>query len=352
MRYAGEFAALGTAACWSVSSNLFVVAGRRMGPDVLNRLRITAAAVFLGGTLLVLRGSPWPNWATGSQVALLAASGVIGFVFGDNWYFRSLVSLGAGRAALLASLAPLFTAILGWPVLGEIPGPLALLGMALTLGGIFWVLIEREHEERAHGGTVAGREGVGGPGTAVPLRSGAAGPVEVTPAGPPSAVGPAAGTDPPRSRARGRTRALLTAGVIAGVLAAVGQAVGYVISKLALRTGIDPLSATVVRVVAAVVGIWALAFAQGAARSSLAPLRDRRATLFMVGGAIGGPFLGVTLSLAALQYIQAGVAASITAIYPVLTFLIAARFHGEPLTVQTMAGTLVAVAGVIVLFLR
>jgi drug/metabolite transporter (DMT)-like permease len=33
----------------------------------------------------------------------------VGFVFGDTNYFRALVILGPGRAALLASLAPLFT---------------------------------------------------------------------------------------------------------------------------------------------------------------------------------------------------------------------------------------------------
>jgi drug/metabolite transporter (DMT)-like permease len=46
------------------------------------------------------------------------------------------------------------------------------------------------------------------------------------------------------------------------------------------------------------------------------------------------------------------VAASITAIYPVLTLLLSSRFHGERLTLQTMAGALVVVAGVVVLFLR
>jgi drug/metabolite transporter (DMT)-like permease len=44
------------------------------------------------------------------------------------------------------------------------------------------------------------------------------------------------------------------------------------------------------------------------------------------------------------------VAALITAIYPLLTFLIAARFHGERLTLRTPGGTAVAVVGVIVLF--
>lgn len=298
MRFAGEFAALGTAVCWAAGSNFFAAAGRRMGSVTLNRLRITVAAGFLAIALVAVRGSPWPTWATTTQVALLAVSGLIGFVFGDTYYFRALVILGPGRAALLASLAPLFTAVLGWPVLGEVPGPLALLGMALTLGGIFWVLYERGHSAPAH---VEGSAAVG---------------------------------------------------VVAGVLGALGQAAGYVISKLALRSGLDPLSATVIRIVAAAVGVWVLAAASGRMVRSLEALRDRRGTAFMVAGAISGPFLGVTLSLAALKYIQAGVAASIIAIYPVLTILLSARFHGERITFRTVSGTLVAVAGVVVLFLR
>jgi drug/metabolite transporter (DMT)-like permease len=298
VRYAGEFAALGTAVCWAAGSNFFAAAGRRMGSVVLNRLRITVAGGFLGLALLLTRGSPWPTWASPAQVGLLALSGLIGFVFGDTYYFRSLIILGPGRAALLASTAPLFTTLLGWPVLGEAPGPLALLGMALTLGGIFWVLYEREHRVRTH---VEGSAFVG---------------------------------------------------VIAGVLGAAGQAVGFVISKLALRSGLDPLSATVIRIGAAVVGVWLLAAVQRETVKSFAALRDRRGSLFMVGGAFFGPFMGVTLSLTALKYIEAGVAASITAIYPVLTILLSSRFHGERLTFRTLAGALVAVAGVVVLFLR
>ncbi len=298
MRYAGEVAALGTAVCWATGSNLFVVAGQRMGSVFLNRLRITAGAVFLGATLLVLRGSPWPHWATSAQVALLAVSGLVGFVFGDTYYFRSMVILGPGRAALLASLSPLMTVFLGWPVLGEKPGPMTLLGMALTVGGITWVLWEQERREHQHPeGSVA-------------------------------------------------------MGVLAGVLAALGQTVGYVISKMALRTGLDPLSATVVRVFAAVVGVWVLGLVQRDVRASLRTLRDRAATLSMIGGSVFGPFLGVTLSLTALLFIQAGVAASITAIYPVLTLIVSSRVHGERMTWRTLTGAVVAVAGVIVLFMR
>jgi drug/metabolite transporter (DMT)-like permease len=299
MRFAGEFAALGTAVCWASGSMLFSVAGRRMGSGVLNRLRITVACVFLGAALLVTRGSPWPFWATSMQVTLLAASGLVGFVFGDRYYFKSLVILGPSRATLVYSTAPLFTALLAWPILHELPGPLAFLGIVLMLAGIYIVLKGRggrQQTDHAEGSTYVG--------------------------------------------------------VIAGVLGALGGAVGYVISKLALKDGLDPLSATVIRVVAATIGIWALAGMKGSAMKTFAALKDRRGSAFMVGGAFLGPFLGVTLSLTALKYIEAGVAASITAIYPVLTLFLAAIFQGEKITLRAALGTLVAVAGVVVLFLR
>ena len=298
MRFAGEFAALGTAVCWAAGSNFFAAAGQRLGSVVLNRLRITVAALLLCTALFILRGSPWPVWAAPWQVGLLALSGLVGFVFGDTYYFRSLVILGPGRAALVTSMAPVFTVLFALPLLGEHPGPLVLLGMALTLGGIAWVIWEREHKTREH------------------------------------------------------VEGSMLVGVVAGVLAAVGQAGGYVLSKMALRSDLDPLSATVIRIVAAAIGVWLLAAFQRDVRRSLGALRDGRGSAFMVGGAFFGPFLGVTLSLTALKYIEAGVAASITAIYPVLTLLLSSRFHGERLTLRTLAGALVAGAGVVVLFLR
>jgi len=125
-----------------------------------------------------------------------------------------------------------------------------------------------------------------------------------------------------------------------------------VLSKMALRTGIDPLSATVIRVTAAMVAIWIMTAAGREVRETLGALRDRRASAFMAAGAFLGPFMGVTLSLTAIRFIETGVAASITAIYPIFAMLIAARFHGERLTARALLGALLAVAGVVVLFLK
>ena len=298
MRYAGELAALGTACCWAVGSNLFAAAGRRMGSVVLNRLRLTVAAGFLGLAMWAVHGVPWPTWATPLQLALLSASGVVGFVFGDTYYFRALVILGPGKASLLASLAPVFTAILAIPVLGEHLGRTAILGVALTLGGVYLVLAAGERIVDAH------------------------------------------------------VEGSAFAGVVAGVLGALGQAGGYVISKLVLRDGLDPLSATIVRIAAAVLCVWAMAALGGGIGRSITALKDRKVAAFMVGGAFAGPFLGVTLSLTALKHTEAGIAASLTAIYPILTLFLSSRFHGERVTPRILIGAMVAVAGVAVLFLR
>ena len=299
MRFAGELAALGTAVCWASGANLFAAAAHRLGPVALNRLRLAFAVVFLTTALFVLKGSPWPTWATPFQLGVLALSGLIGFVFGDNYSFRSIVILGPGRAMLAVSISPLFTMLMAWPLLGERPGPMVLLGVALLLGGLAWVLLERAQEKHEHPeGSVA-------------------------------------------------------AGIGFAMLAALGQSGGYVLSKLALRTGIDPLSATVVRATAATIAIWAWAAATGQAGKAVrAANADRGGALFAAGGAFAGPFLGVTLSLVALEYIPAGVAASITAFFPVLTILIAMRFHHEKPTARLLLGALIAVTGVIVLFLR
>ena len=298
MNYVGEFAALGTALCWASAWNLFAEAAGKMGSLVLNRLRITAAWGFLTLTLWLVHRSGWPTWASGPAVMALALSGMIGFIFGDSFGFRAIVILGPGRASLLASTAPLFTTALAWPILHQHHGPLALLGMLITLAGTALVFTGPSTERKGH------------------------------------------------------AEGSVTMGIVSGLLGAIGQAGGYILSSLALRTGLDPLSATVIRVGSACVAIWIMAGVSGQVGGTVAALRDLRATLFMLAGALMGPCLGVLLSLTSLQLIEAGVAASITAVAPLFAMLMAARFHHERLTWRALGGCLIAVAGIVVLFRR
>ena len=301
MRFSGELAALGTAACFGSASNLFAAAGRRMGSHKLNRLRITTAWMFLTIALFAAHRVWWPTSATPIALVALSISGMVGFVFGDSWGFRAIVILGPGRASLLAATAPLFTTALAWPILHQAPGPLAYLGMLLNFGGVAFAITARSRRQAGHAGPGEGSERMG---------------------------------------------------ILSGLLGAFGQAGGMVLSKIGLRTGLDPLSATVIRVAAAMITVWLLTAAQRQVRPTLAALGDGRGTAFMAAGAFMGPVLGVTLALTSLRYIEAGVSASITALSPLVAMLLAARFHGERLGWRPFVGALLAIAGVVILFKR
>jgi drug/metabolite transporter (DMT)-like permease len=69
----------------------------------------------------------------------------------------------------------------------------------------------------------------------------------------------------------------------------------------------------------------------------------------LVGG-VFGPFLGVSLSLVALQHTAAGVAATIMALTPVLILPVSARIRRERITWRAAGGAVMAVAGCALLF--
>jgi drug/metabolite transporter (DMT)-like permease len=300
MRFAGETAALGTAACFSLAANLFAAAGKKIGSTTVNRIRLAAVVPMLSVALMLTKGAAWPFWATGLQLSVLALSGLVGLVFGDGNYYRSLVILGPGRASLLAATSPIFTMTLAWVALGERPGRLALLGVALTAAGVILVVYKKQ----------------------------------------PSAAAAASMTGS------------VAAGVLAGVLGALGQAGGLILSKVALRSGIDPLSATVIRAAAGCAGVWTLTLLRGETSKTFRALRDRRTAGLVFGGTLAGPLFGVGLSLLAIRLIEAGVTASIIAIAPIPTMILARWLHKEPLTLRGVMGALIAVSGVIVLFMR
>jgi drug/metabolite transporter (DMT)-like permease len=298
MLRAGEIAAVGTAVCWAFAANFFVASGRRIGSVQLNRLRLLVAGILLCATLWITHGAPWPTWGTQRQLLLLGASGLAGFALGDSFYFRALVILGAGRAALLLATGPIFTALFAWLWMGESLGPRAVAGMLITVGGVALVLYGRHQNLPAH------------------------------------AEGSAA------------------AGVVYGMLSAVGAAAGYVLSKMGLGGRMDALSGTLVRVTAAAAALWLAALLRNALRGVPGALRDRTAVRTMVAGSVFGPFLGVTLSLFALQNAPAAVATSLFAISPLFAMAIGARVHREPVGVRTVIGALIAVGGVLLLFSR
>jgi len=293
----GEIAALGTALLWSLSYVQFTVAVRRIGPSTLNRLRLLVALIFLVSAHLVVFGVPLPIDASATRWGWLILSGVVGFAISDALLFRALFHLGAHRTSLVMSAIPLVSALLAWGTLGERLTWVQMVAGLVTIAGIVLVVSAR-----------------------------------------------------PRVRVSAHD-VRVGLGIVFALGAVVAQSARYIFSVRGMEGGFPPLSANVLQILAATVVVWALAAVRGTAKSSVHVVRDRTATATTIGGAMTGPFLGVTLSLIALSRAPVGIASTLMALSPVLLLPISRWTLKEPITVRAVAGTALAVSGVALLFL-
>jgi drug/metabolite transporter (DMT)-like permease len=300
----GETAAVVTAGLWTACSVLFESAGRRIGALSVNAYRIVIAVIFLAATHLVLFHSLRPA-ASGTQWFYMGLSGVSGLALGDFGYFGALVLIGARRGVLLMSMAPIFSAIAGYYVLGEVLGPWHIIGIAVTLVGITVVILEKEGHSSEM--PVAGKQKF--------------------------------------------------YGVLCGLGGSIGQGLGLVISKYGmLKAGnpsvpLDPLSATLIRMIVAAGFVWLFVISSGRLRKVVGASKDRKAVSRTFAGAVTGPFVGVWLSMVAVTYAAAGVAATLMALVPVMVIPVLWILYKQKTTWRGMLGASVAVVGVAILFL-
>ncbi len=294
--HAGELAALGTAFCWTATSLAFEAAGRRIGSLSVNLIRLVMAVFLLGAFTWVTRVLPLPTDASAHAWGWLALSGLVGFTVGDLCLFRAFVVVGARVSMLLMTMVPVITALLGYLVMGEVLTPREALGMALVIAGVSTVVSER------------------------------------------------------RADAEGRLRRLPIGGILLGLAGAAGQAVGLVLSKYGMGS-YDAFAATHIRVLAGTAGFAVVFTLTGWWPRVRDGLADRCAMAFTGIGAVFGPFLGVSLSLVAVKYTEAGVAATLMALAPVLIIPVSVMVFKESVAWPTAVGALVAVGGSMLLFL-
>ena len=291
----GELAALGTSLCFSFTSTFFTLAGRRVGSVVVNRTRLLLAVVFLLLLHWALLGSALPLGAEPERWFWLGLSGILGLVLGDALLFQAFVLIGPRLAMLLMSLVPVISTLLAWVFLGEMLAGRQLLAVAITVGGVAWVILER---------------------------SGAA-------------------------MLPGTERHNLGRGVLFALGGATGQALGLVTAKQGLAGDFSPVSGTLIRMMIAAAVMWGAAIAMRRARPTFRRLHQNpRALLQLLAGSFFGPFLGVTLSPIAVQATQVGVAATLMALPPVFLLPISHFVFHERIGWRAIVGTLVAIVGV------
>jgi drug/metabolite transporter (DMT)-like permease len=128
--------------------------------------------------------------------------------------------------------------------------------------------------------------------------------------------------------------------------------VGLVLSKLGMAGDLSPLSANLIRLLVASVTIWLLTAVMQQVRPTIQRfVADRKSRRLTLVGAFTGPFIGVSLSLVAVQNAPIGVASALIALPPILLLPVGYYVFDERFGWQAVAGTLLAVAGVVVLFI-
>ena len=298
----GEWAAVLTSCLWTGSSILFTSAGRRIGYFSVNAYRSAMAVGLLVCAHAILLGSLFPVASSG-QWFWMSLSGIVGLGVGDFGLFAAYVLIGPRRSVLVMASSPIFASVGAYLLLGETFPPLAMLGVAVTLTGIVVVILDRDEK---------GEEKIN----------------------------------------MGRRR---TWGVLSALIAAVGQGFGVVLSKKGMYLGVsgamNSLSAALMRMAVATLFVWACALLWGKLRELHGALRDRGGMKYTAGGAVIGPFLGMTLSMVAVAFAQAGVAQTLMSLAPVMIIPVVWVIYGERTNWQGILGAVVAVIGVALLFL-
>lgn len=293
----GQLAALGTAFCWSLTAIFFSYSGRLVGSNVVNRSRLLFAMLFISITHLILIGTLFPIGAEPYRWGWLALSSILGLVLGDTFLFRAYVLVGPRLSMLMMSTVPILSTIMANVFLGEKVATIELVGIMITVSGIMWVVTERRTDQ-----------------VSVENKN-------------------------------------YRSGLFFAFLGALGQAANLIAAKFALDGDFPSISATAIRLIVALVILWSLAAFRRQIRFTFVQWQNRAALRSMVAGSIVGPFLGIWLSLVAVQLAPVGIAATLMALPPVILIPLGYFTYGERVGRRAITGTVVAFCGVALIFL-
>jgi drug/metabolite transporter (DMT)-like permease len=298
----GETAALGASCLWTISSIVFTSAGKKIGPPSVNAYRTMIAAGFLVLSHALFLGTMLPV-ATDGQWLWMGISGIVGLGIGDSGLFGAFVLIGPRRSVLVMALSPIFASIGAYLMLGETIPTLGVVGVITTMTGV--VLAVVEERERS------GEEHV--------------------------------------------SRKTEYYGAFLALIGAIGQGIGLVFAKKGINlepsATLDPLSATLMRMILGALFVWIIMIAIGKLPELREAIYNREGLSHTAAGAFVGPFMGVTLSMIAVTYTQTGIAQTLMSLMPVLIIPIVWVLYKQRTSWRGILGAVVAVIGVSILFL-
>jgi drug/metabolite transporter (DMT)-like permease len=284
----GALCALASALSWSVTSLMARALIVHYGSVTINAVRSGIAGVLLVAVVVAIDGPHTLTAMSRATFVQLTISIVAAIGIGDTVFFESTRAIGLSRAMTIATTYPVGAALLAAAFLHEPLTVPVIVGSVLTLGGIALIVNVRSDDTR------------------------------------PEHLG---------------------FGLWTAVLASAAWAVSTVMMKLPL-TEIEPLTAQAVRLPLASVLLWLTPWTWGAGP---AMRKAGRGPLVTIAALSVITAASSVLFVAGLKYAGVAVGAVLSSTAPVFALPLGVLFLGERVSAVTVAGVLLALAGIVVL---
>jgi len=284
----GVGAALASAASWAVGTILFKGIGENFSPSAMTLIKSLLSVLLLAISLIFV------GWTTVPlpSLAWLILSGLIGIAAGDTCFFAALRLLPVHQLIILMMLAPGITLSLAILFLGEMPSPIAWLGIAMVMSGVALTLSADLRRERG---------GRGAP-----------------------------------------------TGLVLGLLSVLCMGVSVIIAKIGLNA-MPALQATFLRMAAGSVGMLVVGSAKMQLKGWLAPLRDG-GLKWRFALAVGiVTFGGFWLALFSVKRLEVSVANTLLATEPLFALPLSVFWLRERPVALAWSGAAVAFPGALLL---
>ena len=278
----------------AAGTSLYNKMGEKLTSDMIGYVRMFLAVPMSLALVFIFDGRlpsglPWQTYA------VAFGSGFVGYFLCDYFMFKAIVGLGARETSVIMTLNPALTALMSLIIFGESLNAMQVAGMSVTVIGVSLM--------------VAGS----------------------------------------KSASEKDRRISLKAGILCAASGAVLQSVADIMAKAALSS-LPPVSTNLLRLTGGLAAWIVFGFIKRKDYSEqFRVFRDWRYVIMMVCAVAAGPVFAMTLSIGAMEIIPVGVVKSLVQTSPLFMIPIDI-LRKKRISVLSVIGTLVSVAGVILLF--
>jgi drug/metabolite transporter (DMT)-like permease len=306
----GYIFAFGACIGWSIAGFIITNATKQLPVPVINLLRLAFGVSFITILTLAFNFQDFTHLFSSNFVQAwlwLGLSGIISLVLGDHLSFKSYAILKPQKASIVTTLSPTTALIFGILLLNEKINIVGIVGIIITILGVISISLGRSQRNAIHTDTT------------------------------------------------GNTNKAILFGLAAAACHGLGLALSKKGLMLQKEAGdiVSPINATFIRLIVGFLFLFMLTLFNGKIKMYYQQIiANKSASKQTFLGSIFNPTLAVTLSMFSILYMDVAVAQTIFSLVPFFTLLIAFFVLREKVTMQSLIGVLVAIAGVGILIWR